>query len=1254
MARDWTREQQEVIRLHDGNLLVSAAAGSGKTAVLVERILTMIRDGANPLNIDRLLVVTFTKAAAEEMRERIGASLAKTIEEQPENEHLQKQQLLLHHASITTIDSFCMQIVKEFFHVCHLDPSFRVGDETEMELLRSDVIGELLEECYTAAEPEFIQLSGDYADGKTDVKLESFILRLYHFSESYPWPDEWLKEQAGRYQYETIEELESSALVKAILADIEAVIEAAGEEAEQALAICNLPNGPKAYEKTIISDTEQLQRLRGLGSYSEYGQAFWSLGFARLSGRPGPETDEGMKTRVKTLRDRYKQSINDLVKWYFYQSTDEMLKDMQRVIIPVRTLMQLVIRFREKYREAKEERNLLDFGDLEHLSLEILLERGEDGTYHPTAAAAALRERYAKLMIDEYQDSNLVQETLLQAISGVWDKDSDHPEGRPNIFMVGDVKQSIYRFRLARPELFMEKYETYDSEKGLYRKIDLHQNFRSRVEVLDAVNVVFEWCMRKEFGRIEYDSQAALYAGLQFPENEQIQDYSPELIFICPNEEEAELAEKMQELSEGMEETEEPGTITAEAAACAARIRQLTNPETGLLVIVDGKTRIAEYGDIAVLFRSTRGWTEEFLSVFTAEGIPARAAAQIGFFAAGEVRTVLNYLRILDNPRQDIPLAAVLLSPMVGLSNEEMAEFRRKDSSLYEDVCYFIEDKADESGELGEKLKLFMEKFDYLRRKSGYLPVSELIEEIYRTTGWYELMAAFPAGGQRTANLDFLLQQAVQYEASSYHGLFHFVRYVEKLLEHGIDFGEAGAAETENAVRIMSIHKSKGLEFPIVLLPSLGKRMNQADSNTEIVLHSDYGPAPDCIDGELRTRIPTLQKQFIRRCISRENIAEELRILYVAMTRAKEKLILVATVKNPEKVLQEAGGGEERMNYLNLSRINSFLIPVAGAVLRYLNRDINPERERDYEIQVPSCNTGNLVKWKFRIQTAFGSAVTRTVEALSEETIKENLLKLIQQIREGSAEPISQEEQLRVQELQECLHFHYPYEAMINQPIKLSVSELKRCSMMEAEKMEAEEGQPAEWVSAGQEDGTGDATGAGRYDGAERAIRGSELGTLYHLVLEQLPMKEIRTEEELSRFLQEMVNQERITTEERNALSIRKLMGFLHSNLAERMRRAAREDKLHREQPFVLGVPVQGGAEEDIMLVQGIIDLYFEEDDGLVLVDYKTDAANSSELLKRYRVQLEYYTKALEQITGMKVKETLIYSFSEEAVIPLP
>ena len=1217
MGNNWTTEQDNVIRHSEGNLLVAAAAGSGKTAVLVERIVTMLQDREHPIDIDRMLVVTFTRAAAAEMKERIGKRISELIMEQEDNEQLQRQQLLLHHARITTIDSFCMQVVREFFHMTDLDPGFRIGDETEMRLLRSDVLKEVLEANYKMASESFLRLVECYAPGKTDAAIEDYIMKLHLFSESYEWPEKWLAALAEDFCYEDKAAFEQSELLRSVMEEVRRRTALALQEIRLAEEIVN-EAALEGYRATVQADRKFLEELSLKSDYVSYSQCVRNYEFSTI-GRCSKDVDAEAREQAKALRDQCKETVNHLIKNYFFQKEQAMYEDMVICASHMQELVRLTLEFRQKYSETKRDKNLLDFSDLGHFALQILVEE-KDGEYVPTEAAGILRGRFDRIMVDEYQDSNQIQERLLWAVSGVHNKNADHPKGQPNVFTVGDVKQSIYGFRQARPQLFMDKYDAYGQGDPAYQKIILKANFRSRPHVLDAVNSVFEWCMHKNFGRIEYDADAALHAGLPYEVcSGTISPYDPELLLVH---------------HETLPDEEAVEKIVAEAKACAERIRGLIG-EDGLLITEKGVARRAKAGDVAILLRSAKGWAETFVAVLKDMGIHATAAVSSGFFETGEIVTTLNYLKILDNPKQDIPLAQILLSPLGGFTNNELAQIKCSSGKLYDVIRAYVA-KEETNTELLQKVRAFLEMYDVLRQRMKYLSVAELLLEIYRKTGLYELMSALPAGEQRIANLEYLLLQAQKFAATSYHGVFQFVRYVEKLKDNEMDLGEASTVQALDAVKIMTIHKSKGLEFPIVLVPGCGKMFNQTDANTRIVLHADYGLGPDCIDSELRTRMVTLKKQYIRQMLRQETIAEELRMLYVAMTRAREKLILVGSIGDVQKFMDSCAAEGKQIAYRNILSANCYLDFVKGAILReFAGRDFASLSE-DNPMVVRTVTTGNQVVWHMLPIKAGKIEPEDCLEFLEDEQKKARLMEVIQN-------PEQQEGDASYAELKQCASYRYPFEQATMGPLKTSVSELKRRSMQTED--DRDESEVPKWLYRNcKKDEKRE---------NESGISAAERGTLYHKILERMPFTNVRTEADLLCYHESLVNSGRMTRDEVACIEPERLMRFLKSELAERIRHADQKSRLKKEQPFVLGVETEEGS-GDYELIQGIIDLYFEEDDGCVLVDYKTDRIeDAEELAERYRIQLMYYARAIEQITGKTVKDIYIYSLHLSQVIRL-
>lgn len=1268
MGVSWTTEQQQVIDLRNRNILVSAAAGSGKTAVLVERIVKIITDKNHPVDIDHLLIVTFTNAAAAEMRERIGNAIEKALDEQPGDEHLLRQLTLIHNAQITTIDSFCLYVVRNHFHEIDLEPNFRIGDEGELKLLREDVLGKVLEQNYEEPSEAFSDFVEGYASGRTDAALNEMILQLYEFSRSYPWPEKWLDSFVGIYRIENREELDRAEWLAPLTQNIRFVLKDCEQLLKQALAVTQQDDGPDMYEKAVRSDLEKYESLSKLTSFCELSVALSDIKYDRLASSRGFEGDPDKLELVKSLREQAKDVVKKLCKQYFFCSTEMMIEQLERTEPMLEEVVRLTKQFADEFAAAKRRKNLVDFHDVEHFALQILV---DEETEKAKKTAEEFRDTFEEIMIDEYQDSNEVQETLLCSISR-------EERGENNIFMVGDVKQSIYRFRLARPELFMKKYDSYSLEESTTQRIDLHKNFRSREEVLTCTNDIFYKIMARSLGNVEYDAEAALYPGASYPVSA---DFTPEIL----------LADSNDEL---LEDTELSDKKTLEAKIVAEEIRHLmkTQPVTDKAT---GELRAARYSDIVILLRSLSGWADSLVEVLNGNGIPAHTVSSTGYFSTVEVQTVLSMLRLLDNPRQDIPMAAVLRSPMAGLTDEELAVLRLEDGSVpfHEAVLELAEGLYEEDGQkeisdseadseadqkqgrnadgkkeddiettAHRKLLKFYKKYRQLRQLVPDTPIHELIEIILRETGYGHYVAAMPAGSRRTANLNMLLEKAAAYEKTSYKGLFHFVRYIDELQKYDVDFGEADmVGENEDVVRIMSIHKSKGLEFPIVIVSGMGKNFNKQDTRSKMVLHPELGIGLDYMDGKKRIKSPTIAKKAIAKQIELENLGEELRVLYVALTRAKEKLILTGTLKDaPEKLeffrqqaaLYAHSSDTTAIPYLTRESAAGYLDWILPAVLSYGD------------------------KYPVRIVEA-AELVLDEVENQLEQN--EDLTERIEEIEAADTQLVGQLKQRFLQ--------RYPYQVDVLRKNKYSVSELKHRAMRERFEAEQEETVPAfleEPVTPTIP------LFIQREESVEQETpnRGALRGTAVHRVME---CYDFASEKSVQEQMEAMEKEEKITADMRALVKEQIVADFVSSETGRRMALAQCGGALYREKPFVMGFTEEElenygfgvGSntdsceniyektdsdqekeeqkkvchEEDLTLIQGIIDVFWIEKDGIVLLDYKTDRVQQEkELIDRYETQLKLYADALERVFAarkLKVKEILIYSFSLEQLITL-
>ena len=1180
MSVKWTSEQQKVIDLRNRNILVSAAAGSGKTAVLVERIIRRLTEDDTPTDVDRLLIVTFTEAAAAEMKERIGAAIEKKLEERPGDIRLERQATLIHSAQITTIHSFCLAVIRDHFHVIGIDPGFRIAEEGELKLLKQDVLEELLEECYAEAKEEFLDFTERFGSGKSDKKIEEIILKMYEYSRSYPRPDRWLDQCVKAYESEDLE-VRAEERVRMRAADIERVL-------ERGLKICEEPDGPYMYGDMLDSDLEELERLQRAENFDAMYSAAAGFKWKRLSSRKDDTVSPDKKEKVKKLREQAKSLLKGMQEDYFYAPREVWQQDMQDALPSVVTLTELVKRFAHMLDEKKRLRNMIDFNDMEQFALAILTEE-KDGELVPSAVAGEYQDRFDEVMIDEYQDSNLVQETILTSVSRV-------SRGEYNIFMVGDVKQSIYSFRLSRPELFMEKYNTYSLKDSVTQRIDLHKNFRSREEVLDSVNDIFRQIMKKELGGIEYDDSAALYPGAEFPPLPSgKEDFCKSELLLLDKED-----------TRGEDERQ------AEARMIARRIRELIRDG----VVLDKETREyrrVQYRDIVILTRSIRGWAEVFASVLGEEGIPAYSVSREGYFETYEVSVLLDYLKILDNARQDLPLAAVLTSVFGGLDTRELAEIRiaYPNVPFYNAAAMCAKGDAAEDAcmeELRGKLRRFYDQVRYFREKVPYTPIHELLEEIIDKTGYGLYIAAMPGGAQRMANVEMLTERAAAFEGTSYKGLFNFVRYIAQLKKYDVDYGEAGIMDEQaDTVRIMSIHKSKGLEFPIVFVAGMGKKFNTQDTKGSVLLHPDWGAGVDLIDLKRRTKTPTFLKKMIREETALENLAEEMRILYVALTRAKEKLIMTGAAK-----ITEDGAVSDISSVFRAEGAKCYLDWVLPCILSDETGKV--KQESPVEVSV------------FRAED-----LTPQQEETQAEVVAEDVL------RNWDASQVYEPE-LR-ERLDAQIDYVYPFEDEGKMKLKFTVSELKKWASLAEEAGEEMYEEPVvvplipEFLKE------------------EEILTGAPRGSAYHKLLELLDFTVDYDVENLIAAVQQLRQEGRLTDEMTECIRPKDILRFLGCRSGKRMADAARNGKLYKEQPFVLSVDASEIYPEDCsgekILVQGIIDVYFEEPDGLVVLDYKTDKVRTgNELKEKYHAQLDYYAQALEQLTEKSVKEKIIYSFT--------
>lgn len=1229
MSMKWTEEQQQVISLRNRNILVSAAAGSGKTAVLVQRILSKVMDRQNPVDIDRMLIMTFTRAAAGEMKERITRALEEVLYEEPENEHLQKQMTLIHTAQITTIDGFCSYLIRNYFHLIGLDPGWRTAEEGELKLLKEDVLKELLEDSYARQEEEFTSFVECYAPGKTDDGLKELILDLYDTAMSNPYPMEWLDKCIKSYEISSLEEIKKQNWMKLLWESVRQELLEGEFLLKEGIRICRDQEGPYHYEEALEKDLQFIEELLSIAEREEFDELREALvchKFVRLSAKKTEDVDENKKEQVKELRDEEKAILKELSERYFPDSLEEVAETLVCCRKPAEELVRLTKEFIQRFGEKKREKNIVDFTDMEHFALEILVTRDGD-TYIPTQAARELSQKYDEVLVDEYQDSNLVQELITTCVSG-WADD------RKNIFMVGDVKQSIYRFRLARPELFMEKYKSYTEEESKEQRIDLHKNFRSRPEVLESVNYIFKQIMGEDLGGVSYDAAAALYPGASFPEGQRDGFLTTEVLLIEKD-------------SEELEEEEIENAQELEALTIAHKIREMVGKEK-VLDKETGEYRPLEYGDIVILLRTASGWAETFGEVLSSQGIPSYTASKTGYFSATEVLTVLNYLRICDNPLQDIPMTGILRSPIVGCTSKELGILRCNypEGKIFESVCSWVTEKRGEDPEekaLLEKLSNFLTLLFVIRDMAVYTPVHQLIVYMLQHTGYGNYARALPDGEQRSANLSMLVEKAMDYEKTSYRGLFNFVRYIEQLQKFQVDYGEVNLSGAgDGAVQIMTIHKSKGLEFPVVFAAGMGKQFNFQDMNARLLIHPEFGIGTDAVIPEKRITSPTLYKQMIRRTLLKESLGEELRVLYVALTRAKEKLIITGTIDKIEKKIMGLA------RYLDREEV---LLPVEARmkaknywsyVLPALARHKGMEPLfAEYGIFSHHRNTSYDTAAEFQIKKiTAGDLLKDEVEQQAETEMRKEIL-------ENWDSSFVYNPSIR-EELEKRFSFVYPYEFLKEIPVKVSVSELKKREHHDFYEKEENVAKEQETVPV-----------VPKFIEEKETYQGAARGTAYHRIMECLDYTQADSQEKLEKQIHSLLEQKKIKEGEAKCIRFRDILKLVESPLGQRMKSAFEERELFREQPFVISRDAKAfdpSWEGERILVQGIIDAYFIENGEIVLVDYKTDYIKKGEesiLKERYKGQLLDYAEALEMTTGKKVKEVYIYSFTLQKVISI-
>ena len=1335
----WTQEQQNVIDSRGGNLLVAAAAGSGKTAVLVERIIQMILNSDLKIDIDKLLVVTFTNAAASEMRERIGDAISKKLDENPEDEHLQDQLVLLNKASITTIHSFCLEVIKSNFHKINLDPNFRIGDETECSLMKLEAIDETFDILYEQNDEEFCYLVDCYAEKRGDSNLQNLILSIYSFVMASPYPKVWLKESAEDFNITDDFDFATSKWAKAILETVKIQMEGIEKSLCKAIEdvygideLVTFTDKLKIeYEKIkeilYACDTSWSDAYRQISSMTFENYA---KGVKRIP-KDAPSYIKEEKDKAKKIRDNAKKSIEKIKTSVFNKNYDD-LKDEIKFLYPiVKSLSDVVLMFEQIYSQKKRDKGIIDFNDIEHFALQILTETDENGDFVfdeegkniPSDIALEYREKFYEIFIDEYQDSNQVQEVILSTIA---------KQKEPNRFMVGDVKQSIYRFRQAKPEIFLQKYATYDTDlSSKYKKIMLYKNFRSRKEVVDSVNYIFEHIMSKNLGEIDYNEEEKLNLGANF---EEVED---EKIILGGATEIHLMEKKVPEVEDPDEEEEEGEDLDAsqiEARMVGKIIRDIMRPnENGeIMQVFDKKLetyRNVEYKDIVILLRATSAWAPVFAEELINMDIPTYADMGQGYFETMEIQVIMSFLKVIDNPMQDIPLIAILRSPIYGFTPEDFIDIRITDKkvSFYEAMMMFVGEKIDlsneeeqdiaedeisddigneiidvnineensyvdadmddyyqninyedfeyeneefiyndevmyesyisenveddliyeinsniegdeesQKSELELKVRRFLDDLKELQEKSMYMSTDEFLWYIYTNSGYYAYCGALPGGSQRQANLRILFERAKQFEETSFKGIFNFINFISKLKKSNSDMGSAKTlGENANVVRIMSIHKSKGLEFPIVICSGMGRNFNTMDFRKDVLYHHELGYGPQIVDFERRISYPSIAKEALKCKINIENISEEMRILYVALTRAKEKLIITSSIKDIEQNMHKWSSNistEKMVSKYDILNGKNYMDWMMPAIIKH--KDLEDIRET-YNLST-SISMEDESKWYVKTW----NRDDMDFEKHEKEGIREVL----------NTMDLSQHDTEYYEQIEKKLNFEYPYLGVVKKAASISVTEIKK-RQEEYEEQEDSLGlykrkttlKKPKFLSESQK---------------SEKITGARRGTIVHLIMEVLDFEKVNTESEIKAQIQDLVKRRIITEKESQVLSPRKIMRFFKSPIAKRMlssKFVKREQKIYTQikmNDIYLNDEIfknnRETYENESVMLRGVIDLYFEEDDGLVILDYKTDFVdenNKKEIIHKYKKQIEIYADVLSKLTGKKVKEKYLYLF---------
>lgn len=1222
----WTNDQWKAIHASGQNVLVAAAAGSGKTAVLVNRVIEKVMSPEAPLDIDELLIVTFTNASAAEMKARIGKAVENALLVNESSDHLKRQIALLNYASISTLHSFCLDVIKKYYYLADIDPEFRLIEPIESSMVRDEVMDQLLEEHYGNVENvPFFELVDTFSGDRSDDDVGQVIGALYDFSRAHPEPEKWLDAIVANYDVSAIRDVTELPFYAIIYKQLLMTLRQAEQFLTYAIFLCGETAGPEPYLVTLENDLMQVQQvMAGLdGSWEEVAAVWKAVKFQRIATLKNKELyDDVLVSQVKKLRDQAKKAIADAESEWFSRNGENYLLDLEKMKPTIGTLVALAKEFSMRFYQEKVARGMLDFNDLEHLALRVL--RDVDGA--PSNAALGYREKFKEVLIDEYQDTNMVQEQILALVT----KDS---EADGNLFMVGDVKQSIYRFRLAEPGLFLAKYQRYTGDgDGTGLRIDLSQNFRSRADVLDTTNFIFRQLMDAEVGEVAYDKQAELVLGANFPKSD-----SSETELILIDMEQEDKSEDIDELA-----PEQIQKRQAEARYIAKRVASLIQEKTPVFDKGTKEYRPMEYRDIVILSRALTS-APDIEDAMKEWGIPFYANNNSGYFEATEVAIMVSLLKIIDNPYQDIPLASVLRSPIIGLDEDALARIRAvgKNKPYFEALERYVESQGDA---LASRLSAFLKQLSGWRELSMRENLADLIARIFQETHFYDFVGGLPGGKQRQANLRALLDRANQYEKTAFRGLFRFIRFVEKLQVKGQDLGTAKTlGEKEDVVRMMTIHASKGLEFPVVFLSGLDRKFNMRDIYNKYLFDKDFGFATRYNDPVKRLVYPSIMQQAIKYKKVAEMMAEEMRVLYVALTRAEEKLILVGTVPSLEKVTKEW-----EQNIMQ----KDWMLPAstryqAKTYLQWIGSTL--VRHPAYLEQMDTGREAAGVALETDMRLVIAKHHWRELIAVDvADKTDSDWLSVVQR---GDSAP---EQTPFYEEIQKRLGFQYGFAEATNIRSKQSVTEVKRqFSVVDSfsDTRFTRNGQP---VSLERPKFL-----------QEKRMTATERGTAMHTVMQALPLDGKPTRESIVELLDDLLLREVLSKSQLEVIEIEPILAFFDTELGELMLANARSTK--REVPFSYQIPAQRlhkeASTEEQVIVQGMIDVLVDLGEELVIIDYKTDQiTNKFEngwltgeaiLKKRYQVQMDMYREAVEKITGRQVRHIYLYFFDGDHVCEL-